>query len=108
ALVLVRGSDADAVAGAARDLDETLAKAPSIASVMDRAPLPQPDPTRAWIYAGPAARARLAQALTPEGMAERLAGTRELLLSPAHASDADDVLARDPLRLSLVPWEGKS
>ena len=41
-------------------------------------------------------------------MAERLAGTRELLLSPAHASEADDVLARDPLRLSLVPWEGKS
>ena len=75
---------------------------------MDRAPLPQPDPTRAWIYAGPAARARLAHAVTPEGMAERLAGTRELLLSPARAAEAEDALARDPLRLSLVPWEGKS
>jgi len=108
ALVLVSGSDADAVAAATKDLDDALAKAPSVESVMDRAPLPQPDPTRAWIYAGPAARQRLAHAVTPEGMAERLAGTRELLLSPAHASEADDALARDPLRLSLVPWEGKS
>jgi len=41
-------------------------------------------------------------------MAERLAGTRELLLSPVHAPDAESVLARDPLRLSLVPWEGRS
>ncbi|HEY2368122.1 MAG TPA: MMPL family transporter, partial [Polyangiaceae bacterium] len=108
ALVLVRGSDADAVAAATKDLDDALAKAPSVDSVMDRAPLPQPDATRAWIYAGPAARARLAHAVTPEGMAERLAGTRELLLSPARAPEAEDALARDPLRLSLVPWEGKN
>ena len=108
ALVLVRGTDSDAVAAATKELDALLAKAPSVESVLDRAPLPQPDATRAWIYAGPAARKRLAHAVTPEGMAERLAGTRELLLSPARAPDADDVLARDPLRLSLVPWEGKS
>ncbi len=108
ALVLLRGKDADEVAAASHDLDEALAKAPSVAQVIDRAPLPTPDPTRAWIYAGPAARARLEHALTPEGMSERLAGTRELLLSPARAPEAEEVLARDPLRLSLVPWEGKS
>ncbi len=107
-LVLVRGKDADEVAAATHELADALAKAPSVANVIDRAPLPEADATRAWIYAGPAARARLARDVTPEGMAERLAGTRELLLSPARAPEAEEMLARDPLRLSLVPWEGKS
>jgi predicted RND superfamily exporter protein len=40
-------------------------------------------------------------------MDERLAGSRELLLSPVRPPDLEDLLARDPLRLSLVPWEGK-
>ena len=46
-----------------------------------RRPLPA-DPTLAWAFAGPDARARLAAALTPEGMRARLADTRALLLSP--------------------------
>jgi hypothetical protein len=39
-------------------------------------------------------------------MRERLRQTRALLLAPGAASrDASEWLARDPLRLSLVPWE---
>lgn len=107
-LVLVRGTDPDEVAAASNELADGLARTPSVVSVIDRAPLPTPDPARAWLYAGPLARQRLAHALTPDGMAERLAGSRELLLSPVHAPDAEAILARDPLRLSLVPWEGRS
>jgi hypothetical protein len=108
ALVLVRGDDPDEVAAATHDLAATLAKASSVTSVIDHAPIPKPDPTRAWIYAGPVARDKLAAALTPAGMDERIAGSRELLLSPARPPDAEEILARDPLRLSLVPWEEKS
>ncbi len=107
-LVLVRGSNADEVAAATRELADALAHAASVESVIDRAPVPPPDPTRAWLHAGSRARERLAHAVTSEGMAERLAGSRELLLSPVHAADAEAILARDPLRLSLVPWEGRS
>ncbi|HWL85116.1 MAG TPA: MMPL family transporter, partial [Polyangiaceae bacterium] len=65
------------------------------------------DPTLAWAYAGPTARARLKQALTPEGMRERLDGTRELLLAPG-AADIEDRAARDPLRLTMIPWEART
>jgi len=108
ALVLLRGDDADEVAAAARDVATELARRPSVTRVIDRAPIPKVDPSRAWIYAGPAAREKLARALTPDGMDERLAGSRELLLSPARPPDAEEILARDPLRLSLIPWEGRS
>ncbi len=107
-LVLLRGDDADEVAAAAHDMTDALSKAPSVTSVIDRAPIPKPDPTRAWIYAGPAARDKLARSLTPAGMDDRIAGSRELLLSPARPPDVEAILARDPLRLSLVPWEGRS
>src|SRR6185436_4363398 len=62
------------------------------------------DPTLAWSFAGPAARARLEEALTPEGMRARLDGTREMLLAPG-AGSAEEWLARDPLRLAAIPWE---
>jgi predicted RND superfamily exporter protein len=107
-LILLRGDDPPEVAAAAHELKRELKHAPSVVSVLDRAPLPTPSPTRAWLYAGPAARERLAKALTPEGMAERLAGTRELLLTPAHPKETEDLLARDPLRLAMIPWEGRS
>lgn len=108
AVVLVRGANADDVEGAAHDLGETLRAAPSVTRVLDRAPLPRPpDPTLAWLYAGPAAREDLRRALTPEGMQQRLAGTRDLLLAPG-SSDTETWLARDPLRLALVPWEKRA
>jgi uncharacterized protein len=108
ALALVRGQDPDEVAAATHALADALSHAPSVTGVVDRAELPPPDPTRAWLYAGPSARERLARALSPEGMDERLAGSRELLLSPVRPPDAEGILARDPLRLSLIPWEDKS
>ncbi len=59
-----------------------------------------------WIYAGPAAREALARTVTPEGMRARLAETRALLLAPG-AIGFEDWLARDPLRLAMVPWESR-
>ena len=110
AVILVRGERPDDVEAAAGLLAEALRSAPSIVRVMDRAPAPVPpaDPTLAWAYAGPAARARLATAVTPDGMRARLAETRAMLLAPASDVDVEAWLARDPLRLSQVPWEARA
>ncbi|HEY6461728.1 MAG TPA: MMPL family transporter, partial [Polyangiaceae bacterium] len=110
AVVLVRGDDPDEVRAAADAVAASLRTAPSIARVLDHAPSPTPpaDPTLAWAYADDDARARLAAIVTPDGMRERLAGTRALLLSPVGSEDADAWLARDPLRLAQAPWEGRA
>jgi uncharacterized protein len=110
AMVLVRGDRPQDVALAADGIAEALRHAPSIARVVDRAPEPPPpdDPTLAWVYAGPDARARLAQIVTPGGMRARLEETRALLLAPASDDLAQAWLARDPLRLSQVPWESRA
>lgn|GEM_PF-932602 len=108
AFVLIRGQDPQAVEDTANDLSRELAKRPTVVRVLDAAPLPKDfDPTLAWRYAMPTARDRLARALTPDGMRERLDGTRELLLAPGSA-DIEAWLARDPLRLAMLPWEGKT
>jgi predicted RND superfamily exporter protein len=109
ALVLVRGDRPEEVASAADALVEALRRAPSIVRVIDRVPRPASpgDPTLAWAFAGPQARARLASTVTPEGMRARLQQTRELLLAPAVDDDLEQWLARDPLRLAQVPWEGR-
>jgi predicted exporter len=109
ALVLLRGKDPAEVARAADDLAGELRRAPSIARVIDRAPVHQePEAataaTLAWIYAGPEARTRLAAAVTPAGMRARLEETRALLLAPATDPDQLAWLARDPLRLAQLPW----
>src|SRR5580704_16802561 len=68
AAVLVRGKEPGDVEKAALELAALLRPRPSVADVMDRA-LPQAqatdklDPTMAWRYAGPVARAALEQAL---------------------------------------------
>jgi uncharacterized protein len=110
AIVLVRGQRPADVEAAAGVLADALRRAPSIVSVMDRAPAPAlpADPTLAWAYAGPDARARLAAAVTPDGMRARLAETRAMLLAPATDRDVEDWLGRDPLRLSQVPWEARA
>jgi len=105
AMLLVRGESADDVEAAAKELSAALAAKPSVQRVANRIEPPKPiDPTRAWIFAGPAARARLAQALTPDGMRARLDDTRAMLLAPG-ASEAEEWLAQDPLRLAQIPWE---
>jgi predicted RND superfamily exporter protein len=110
AIVLVRGDRAEEVRAAADAIVESLRQAPSIARVIDRAPMPAglPDPTLAWAFAGPEARTRLAAVVTPEGMRARLAETRAMLLAPASDPDAEAWLARDPLRLAQVPWESRA
>ena len=110
ALVLVRGDRPEEVAAAADSLVEALGHAPSIERVIDRTPHPAlpGDPTLAWAFAGPEARARLATIVTPEGMRARLSETRDLLLAPAADGEMEAWLARDPLRLATVPWEGRS
>jgi predicted RND superfamily exporter protein len=105
ALLLVRGDDPDVVARAAEAAAEELKTCSSVTSVLTSTPPPPPlDPTEAWRFAGPAARERLARALSPEGMRERLRETRALLLAPG-ATAAIDLIARDPLRLAMIPWQ---
>jgi predicted RND superfamily exporter protein len=107
ALVLVRGDSPDDVASAATEVASALREKASVVRVLDRAPeVRGVDPTRAWIWAGPRARERLAAALTPEGMRARLAETRAMLLAPG-ASGAEEWLAKDPLRLASMPWEDR-
>ncbi len=118
-IVLVRGSDASRVSAAAAAAVASMKQTPELAveeasgggederSRQPDATLDRLDPTRAWVFAGPAARARLAAALTPDGMAARLAGTRALLLAPG-AGDVESWLARDPLRLAAIPFEERA
>lgn len=106
ALALVEGDDPAEVEAATRDLARALEKEPAVTAVIQRAPR-ETDPMLAWAYAGPRARERLADALTPEGMRRRLAGSKELLLGPGAAA-IEPMLARDPLRLALIPWEDRA
>ncbi len=107
--VLVRGDDPVLVEGAARDAATALRKCASIAQVVEELPAPTPrageapDPTAAWRFAGPVARDELAEALTEQGMRKRLHDTRALLLAPG-ASEVAETLARDPLRLMMIPF----
>jgi predicted exporter len=104
----LRGDSEAEVLAATEDVASALRDKASIEAVLDRAPVPSlPDPTLAWVYAGPSARQALARAVSRDGMRERLAGTRALLLSPASAG-LEDWLAKDPLRLSLIPWESRN
>jgi predicted RND superfamily exporter protein len=107
AIVLVRGDRPEDVAAAADALAASLRSGPSIQRVIDRAPTPAlpGDPTLAWAFAGPEARAKLAALLAPDAMRPRLSETRALLLAPGADADVEAWLARDPLRLSQVPWE---
>ena len=105
ALVLVRAGDAETAEEAAGATAEELRAAPSVLDVITSAPAPGAlDPTEAWRFAGPVARQRLARAVTEEGMRERLRETRALLLAPG-ASDASEMIKRDPLRLAMIPWQ---
>jgi predicted exporter len=110
ALVLVHGDVPDDVAGVADAIAESLRHDASIERVLVGVPAltALTDPTLAWAYAGPAARARLAEIVTPLGMRRRLEETRALLLAPAADDRAEAWIARDPLRLAQVPWESRA
>ena len=110
--VLVRGDDPAEVERATHEAATALRVCESVAQVIEEVPAPTmrsgeaPDPTAAWRFAGPIAREELARALTEEGMRKRLRDTRALLLAPG-AGDVADTLARDPLRLTMIPWQGR-
>ncbi len=107
ALVLVRADDPELVTRAAMTVAAELRTCSSVRSVMTAANTPSAmDPTEAWRFAGPAARDRLARAVTEEGMRERLRETRALLLAPG-AGDAAEMIERDPLRLAMIPWQDR-
>ena len=110
ALILVHGDVPDDVSAVAGAIAESLRHAPSVERVIVGLPAMTAlaDPTMAWAYAPPEARARLAELVTPEGMRARLEETRELLLSPAGDDRAEEWIARDPLRLAQVPWESRT
>lgn len=107
ALVLVRGDSADDVERAANEAADGLSKAASVAQVLTGPPAGKDiDPTSAWRWAGPLARERLEHAVSEKGMRERLRETKTLLLAPG-ASEIAETIAKDPLRLSAIPWERK-
>lgn len=104
ALVLLRGPDEGSVRAASTALGATLRDKPTVVEVVDHAPEKREfSPTLAWAYADEHGRERL-RTLTGEGMRARLEETRALLLAPG-SSEASEWIARDPLRLSAVPWE---
>jgi uncharacterized protein len=106
-LVLIRGAEPDEVRRASQEAAASLARCQTVSHVLAEAPaLSLASPTGAWQFAGPVARAKLARAVTEQGMRERIRETRALLLAPG-ASELEELVARDPLRLAQIPWEGR-
>ncbi len=66
----------------------------------------QLDPLLVWRHADGPARARLKQALSPEGMESRLRTSRDMLLAPG-AGAVSEQLAADPLRLRQALFEAR-
>jgi hypothetical protein len=106
AMVLVRGDDPAAARRGAALVATELERLPEVQAVVSRTPsLRTLDPTEAWRFAGPVAREHLARAVSSEeGMRERLRETRALLLAPG-ASEVAELVAKDPLRLAMIPWQ---
>lgn len=105
AVVMVKGRDPDESAAVASSIAAELGRRPTIQVAADHAELPRPlEPMLAWRHADAAARQRLAQALTPEGMRARLRESRAMLLAPGSGVIAE-LLATDPLRLTQLAFE---
>ena len=106
-VVLIQGPDPGENEGAALDTAEALRGLPSVSFARAKLDLAgAPDPLLSWRIADAPARARLAAALTPEGMRERLASTRQLLLAPG-SGGAVERIAKDPLRLTELVLGGE-
>ncbi|AKT37085.1 MMPL family transporter [Chondromyces crocatus] len=106
AFVLVQAEDPAVAEAASAQIARELAARPSVQRAADRVDTTRAlDPWLLWRHADARARERLAAALTPEGMRERLAETRALLLAPGSGALAE-TLAVDPLRLGQLVAEG--
>jgi uncharacterized protein len=99
-----RAAVADAAEGIARELAELGSVRYAAAGLDTHGEL---DPMLAWRHADASARAKLAQAMTPEGMRARLHGSRTMLVMPG-SGEAAERITRDPLRLWQVVAESRA
>ncbi|MEJ7733204.1 MAG: MMPL family transporter [Polyangiaceae bacterium] len=107
AVFMVAGPDAEENAAVAAALARDLGGKPSVRIAADRIEARGAlDPTMSFRHADPRVAARLAAALTPAGMRERLAETRAMLLAPGGGAGLSETVARDPLRLAQLVFEG--
>lgn len=104
-VVMVKGDDPDENAAVAGEIARALAARPTVQRAADRIDVSRSlDPWVAFRHADARVRERLAAALSPEGMRERLAETRAMLLAPGGGAAAETIAA-DPLRLSQLVFE---
>ncbi|WP_437981935.1 MMPL family transporter [Sorangium sp. So ce117] len=104
-VVMVKGDDPDENATVAAEIARALAARPTVQRAADRIDVSRSlDPWVAFRHADARVRERLAAALSPEGMRERLAETRAMLLAPGGGAAAETIAA-DPLRLSQLVFE---
>ncbi len=106
-VLLVEGPDPEENAEVALKAAEALRNDPSIAFASAKLEAGKaPEPLLIWRIADARARERLAAALTPEGMRERLTETRALLQAPG-SGGATEAFAKDPLRLGELVLGGE-
>jgi predicted RND superfamily exporter protein len=106
--VMVRGPDPEATRAVCAEIAAALQGLPSIELAVDRVDMSrQLSPWLVWRHASAPVRARLAEALTPEGMRARLREGRSMLALPGSGAFTE-ILARDPLRLAQIAFEGTS
>lgn len=105
AVVMIKGEDPDESAAAAAEIARGLGARASVRVAADRVDASRAlDPWLAWRHADARGRARLAEAMTPEGMRARLEETRAMLLAPGSGAAAE-AIAADPLRLAQIVFE---
>lgn len=108
AVVLIEGDDAAATQAAADEIAADLARVPVVSFSTARLETSaRAEPMFAWRIADARGREQLAEALSDDGMRERLRETRKLLLAPGSGAAADRIAA-DPLRLSEIPYTERS
>lgn len=112
AMVLVRTKDASAphataeVEEAARELTKRLGALDVVRVASDRVESSgKLDPMLAWRHGDAKTRARLAEAMSEDGMRQRLKGSRAILVATVGGA-ANERIETDPLRLSQLLYEG--
>jgi uncharacterized protein len=107
-VLLVESDDPAKAEAAANSVAAELGALPEIAFASARIEVARTsDPLLAWRAADHAGRARLADALTAEGMRDRLTETRKLLLAPG-SGGSQERIAADPLRLSEIAYADRA
>ena len=111
-VVVIQGEDPEKNAELAKRIAGELEAKPSVATAAFEAPIPGlgtelPDPLVLYRHADERARTRIAQVLTPEGMRERLAESKRLMLAPGSGM-LTKLIEKDPLRLTQIVFEERS